>query len=262
MNRFQLYFGLALVAASASSQAYSTFGTKWGLGVHVATHLAGHEGTPGMLMWSIMPAGLGIVGLETHFGALTSDFGSLIGGSAGVEEIAIITAVFETWASVCGLTVVGPVVDGMVPGGAPHAIGGGMGDIRFGLLGGFGSPAELGHAYLPGTEFLFGPSGSLTGDVHINVEKTWVDDPFDLPGDGIYDLHTVLLHEVGHALGLAHSDVPGAVMAPTYAGAKRALAADDIEGITYIYGPVPEPASLAALGLGALLLLKRRRNGS
>ncbi|HRI44051.1 MAG TPA: matrixin family metalloprotease [Fimbriimonadaceae bacterium] len=258
MKRLQPLFILGLVSCSVASQAWSTLGTKWGMGVHVATHLAGHEGTPGMATWSVMPGGLPITGYETHSGTLTGDFGMLLGTPMETEELAIITSVFDTWAAVCGLFVLGPVMDGMVPGGAPHAIGGGTGDIRIGVIGGFPSSSTLGHAYLPGTEFLYGPGGTLTGDVHLNIDKTWIDDPFDPTGDGDYDLHTVLLHEVGHALGLGHSDVEGSVMYPTYGGGNRTLSADDIEGIQFIYG-VPEPTTMAAFGLGVLWIARRRR---
>lgn len=261
MRHLKIPLLLSVLCVTAVSQAWSTLGTKWGMGVHVATHLAGHEGTPGMVSWSIMPGGLPIMGYETHGGALTGDFGMLIGAPPDLEEVAIITSVFDTWASVCGLSVLGPVMDGMVPGGAPHAIGGGTGDIRIGVIGGFDSSSTLAHAYLPGTEFLYGPGGTITGDVHMNIDKTWVDDPFDPTGDGDYDLYTVLLHEVGHALGLGHSDVVGSVMYPTYEGGKRSLTADDIAGIQYIYG-VPEPTTMAALAFGLAWIARRRRKNT
>jgi hypothetical protein len=58
--------------------------------------------------------------------------------------------------------------------------------------------------------------------------------------EGTFDLQAVLTHEIGHALGLAHSDVPGATMAAAYptdsAGlAWRSLEADDIEGARALY---------------------------
>jgi hypothetical protein len=66
------------------------------------------------------------------------------------------------------------------------------------------------------------------GDLHLDLDEAW--------GIGApTDLFTVVLHELGHALGLGHSDQPGAVMYPYYRAA-AGLAADDIEGIRSLYG--------------------------
>jgi Matrixin/Carboxypeptidase regulatory-like domain len=54
-----------------------------------------------------------------------------------------------------------------------------------------------------------------------------------------FDVETVLLHEIGHTLGLGHSSVIGAIMEATYAGVRRSLHEDDKRGVTYLY---PEPA--------------------
>ena len=74
--------------------------------------------------------------------------------------------------------------------------------------------------------------GSLAGDTHFDEAETWT---VNLPPTGI-DLMTVAAHEFGHALGLAHSSVAGALMGPYYSGAHRNLEADDIAGIQALYG--------------------------
>lgn len=257
-----------IAASSASVYAFELFGTKWGPGgPGMATHLAGHEGTPGVVSWSIMGGGLPILGFpeapDAHEGMLTGEMGGMLGSPVSLaEEIAAISSAFATWASVCSLTVIGPIPDSGAPGGAPAGTGAGIADIRIAILGGFSSSTVLAHAYSPGTEALYGAGGTIMGDLHFNSEKDWVDDPSD-PDDGHdYDLETVALHEIGHSLGLLHSDVPGSVMFASYEGGKRSLTADDIAGITTIYGPVPEPASMIALGLGVAALAARRRRKS
>lgn len=68
----------------------------------------------------------------------------------------------------------------------------------------------------------------LAGDMHLNEEENWHS------GANI-DIFTVALHEAGHALGLAHSDKPGAIMYPYYRlGAS--ISSDDIAGIQALYG--------------------------
>jgi len=55
-----------------------------------------------------------------------------------------------------------------------------------------------------------------------------------------YDLLSILTHEAGHFLGLAHSMDPDAVMRPAYEGGTASLRvpnADDIAGICAIYPP-------------------------
>lgn len=71
----------------------------------------------------------------------------------------------------------------------------------------------------------------------------------DAPGgfDGRTDIASVGAHEVGHCIGLGHSDVPGSTMWPSTGPGDvggRSLGADDIAGACEVYpsgGEVPPP---------------------
>ena len=86
-----------------------------------------------------------------------------------------------------------------------------------------GRGGTLAHAFFP----IYG------GDVHFDDDERWTDN---------FDSGTNLLmtasHELGHSLGLAHSDVRGSVMSPFYTPYKNGLRLhrDDIEGIQALYG--------------------------
>ena len=100
-------------------------------------------------------------------------------------------------------------------------------------------------------------------------------DPWQAVGTThIPDIFGAATHEIGHTLGLAHSDDPSAVMYwifQRFAGLGTGhLSPDDMAGIRAIYGAghgsvtplsVPEPAALILGVLGAVLvgLLRRRR---
>ena len=101
-----------------------------------------------------------------------------------------------------------------------------------------GSGGVLAHAFFPPPN-----GGALAGDSHFDEAETW---SVSLPPSGI-DLVTVAAHEFGHALGLAHSTVAGALMAPFYSGAHRNLEADDIAGIRALYGSSGGWASLGGV---------------
>ncbi|HET8550464.1 MAG TPA: matrixin family metalloprotease [Bryobacteraceae bacterium] len=96
----------------------------------------------------------------------------------------------------------------------------------------------LAHTYFPNP-----PNPEpVAGDLHLDADESWHN------GADI-DLFSVVLHELGHALGLGHSDRPSAVMYPYY---KRvsALAAEDIAAIRRLYAePGPEPIPVPPLRL-------------
>jgi hypothetical protein len=75
--------------------------------------------------------------------------------------------------------------------------------------------------------------------LHFDDDERWVDS-----NTRNVDLLTVAAHEIGHTLGLAHSNDPGALMFPSYDGPRRFLGDDDIAGVQALYGvaSAPRPA--------------------
>lgn len=79
---------------------------------------------------------------------------------------------------------------------------------------------------------------SMTGilsesDVDINANYSWNNGA----ASGAYDVQSVFLHEMGHSVGLGHSEYSNAVMYRyVYTNTlRRSLASDDINGVKYLY---------------------------
>ncbi len=73
-------------------------------------------------------------------------------------------------------------------------------------------------------------------DMEINTFKTQivVGTP---PGPNQYDFDTIITHEAGHFLGMAHTPLEEAVMFAQYTAVSSTLSSDDVAGICTIYPP-------------------------
>jgi len=146
---------------------------------------------------------------------------------AGDSERDLIRRAFALWADQTELTF-SEVADDA----ADIVIGWAVGDHGDGDP--FDGPGDiLAHASFPN------PYDNSQVFLHFDDDERWVDSD-----TRNVDLLTVAAHEIGHTLGLAHSNDPNALMFPSYDRPRRFLGEDDIAGVQSLYGvgSAPEPA--------------------
>jgi len=112
-------------------------------------------------------------------------------------------------------------------GGNLDVYGNQQGDPRFGDIRISAIPLAFGTM---GAAFSPPPinGGTVAGDVVINSIMDW-------KINSNWDLRTVAIHEIGHALGMSHSTIGAAAMFSYYTVMKQTLNADDKTGIQSIY---------------------------
>ena len=103
-----------------------------------------------------------------------------------------------------------------------------------------GPGGVLAHTFYPAPP----NSEPIAGDMHLDADESW-----SSSGSGT-DFYSVVLHELGHALGLGHSTNPADVMYPFYRH-NTTFSANDINAIEAVYQsreatlPPPKPVPLA-----------------
>jgi hypothetical protein len=144
-----------------------------------------------------------------------------IGASAFENEVGIALAM---WADAAGLRFSPAFPADIFFGFRFGDHGDGHPSLSFdGVTGG-----TLGHAFPP-------RHPRLSGHVHLDAAERW---SIVLPAAGSADLPTLLLHEIGHALGLEHdTGDPSAVMNERFeiGATRRSLGASDIEAVRAVY---------------------------
>lgn len=155
------------------------------------------------ITWSLNLAGLNIVA-----GSNISEFNDLVFDA------------FDTWAAIAGLNFT------FVP-----TFGGSDIDINVERIAG----STIGIAR---TSFFTSDADNnglveiAESNISMDQDETWRPDG----PSGAFTFIQVMLHEIGHSLGLDHFNVPDAVMNASASAGSRLLGADDIAGIQDLYG--------------------------
>lgn len=222
-------------------QAYNLYGPYlWGPGPQTYYNKWGdifNAGTPGgTITWSLMPDGTTIDPSFTDPNITgTSSLTSIMNGLGYSEALATIERAFDKWSNATNIDFE-KVEDSGGPFNHAESTAPNTGQIRIGAFAFVGGASGLGAVgYAPPPN-----GGTLEGDILLNSNNTFFFDPGN-EGDPIQifnDFESLLLHEIGHAIGMAHSDVCSVMSVDfnCFQYINRELDPDDIAGIQFLYG--------------------------
>ncbi len=154
-------------------------------------------------------------------------------GLTKAQYLGCVAKAFASWSAVCGLKF-----EQADDANANIVLGTGRGRRA-----GFDGPSgTLAYAYLPQGENF---KGRL--ELYMDLDEAW---SLDDSQTGIITTN-VLCHEIGHTLGLDHTQARGSLMLPTYSPRVGTPQADDIRRVVDRYGKpatVPVPPSVPPAG--------------